>query len=112
MMENPASYRSYCGNDSAASSDYGNVSDKEINANGIAILGDLTQHPIDGMIEAVPAYSSVSVYFDIAAIRKKIPSHKKTYEWIINKLTEVMVHDFTGFASTPGLVRIPVCYYS
>jgi len=111
-MENPASYKIYFVNDSAASIDFGNVIDKEINAKAIAIFNYLTQHPIEGMIEAVPAYSSVSVYFDIAALRKKIPSHKKTYEWIINKLNQVMVHDFNGFASTPGLVRIPVCYDS
>jgi inhibitor of KinA len=62
------------------------------------------------MIEAIPAYSSVSVYFDIAGIRRKISSHKKVYEWIRDKLNEVMLNEFEGFKTTSGVIRIPVCY--
>src|SRR5690242_5090838 len=109
-MENSASYKIYFINDYTASIDFGNVIDKEINAKAIAIFNYLTQHPIEGMIEAIPAYSSVSVYFDIAAIRRKIPSHQKAYEWVQNKMNRVMVHEFDGFKSIPDLIRIPVCY--
>jgi len=109
-METSASYKISFVNDSAAAIDFGNVIDKEINAKAIALFNYLTQHPIEGMIEAIPAYSSVSVYFDIPALRKKISSHKKVYEWIQNKLNEVMLNEFTGPETIPDLVRIPVCY--
>jgi inhibitor of KinA len=109
-MENSASYRIYFINDYTASIDFGNVIDRKINAKAIAIFNYLTQHPIEGMIEAIPAYSSVSVYFDIAAIRRKISSHKKPYEWIQNKMNQVMVNEFEGFKTIPDLIRIPVCY--
>jgi inhibitor of KinA len=109
-MENSAPYKICFVNESAASIDFGNVIDKEINAKAIALFNYLTQHPIEGMIEAIPAYSSVSVYFDIPSLRKKIASHKKTYEWIQNKLNQVMLNEFTGFKTIPDLVRIPVCY--
>jgi inhibitor of KinA len=109
-METPASYKIYFVSDFAASIDFGNVIDKEINAKAIALFNYLTQHPIEEMIEAIPAYSSVSVYFDIPSLRKKIASHKKTYEWIQNKLNQVMLNEFAGFKTIPDLVRIPVCY--
>jgi len=110
VMENSASYKIYFVNDSAAAIDFGNVIDKGINAKAIALFNYLTQHPIEGMIEAIPAYSSVSVHFDIPALRKKISSHKKTYEWIENKLNQVMLNEFTGLETIPDLIRIPVCY--
>ena len=109
-MENSASYKIYFINDYAASIDFGNVIDKEINAKAIAIFNYLTSHPIGGMIEAIPAYSSVSVYFDIAAIRKKIASHKRVYEYIQNQLNQVVLNQFDGFKTIPDLIRIPVCY--
>jgi len=109
-MENSASYKIYFVNDSAAAIDFGNVIDKEINAKAIALFKHLAQHPIEGMIEAVPAYSSVSVYFDIPVLRKKISSRTKVYEWIQNKLNELMLHEFTTIDAISDLIRIPVCY--
>jgi len=109
-MQNSASYKIYFVNDSAAAIDFGNVIDKKINAKAIALFNYLTQHPIEGMIEAIPAYSSVSVYFDITTIRKKISLHKKTHEWIQSKLNQVMLHEFTDLETIPDLIRIPVCY--
>jgi inhibitor of KinA len=109
-MENSASYKIYFVNDSAVAIDFGNVVDKEINAKAIALFNYLTQHPVEGMIEAIPAYSSVSLYFDIPALRKKIASNKKTHEWIQNKLNQVMLNEFSGLESTSDLIRLPVCY--
>ena len=111
-MENSASYKIYFINDFAASVDFGNVVDKEINAKALALFNYLNQQPLEGMIEAIPAYSSVCVYFDIHSLRKRISSHKKVYEWIQNKLNQVMLNDFTRFETTSDLVRIPVCYDS
>jgi len=108
-MENPVSYKIYFINECTVSVDFGNVIDKEINAKAIAIFNYLTKHPIEGMIEAIPAYSSVSVYFDIAAIRRKISSHKAN-EWIQSKMNQVMLNEFHEFETIPDLIRIPVCY--
>jgi len=109
-MENSASYKIHLINDSAAAIDFGNVMDKKINAKAIALFNYLTQHPIEGMIEAIPAYSSVAIYFDILVLRKKISPYKKVYEWIQNKLNQLMLTEFAGLQTIPDLIRIPVCY--
>src|SRR5215467_2523657 len=109
-MENSASYKIYFINDSAAAIDFGNVVDRKINAKAIALFNYLKQHPIEGMIEAIPAYSSVAVYFDMPALRKKISSHKKAFEWIQNKLSQVLLNDVSGSETIPDFFRIPVCY--
>lgn len=109
-MENSASYKISFVNDFAAAIDFGNVIDKKINAKAIALFNYLTRHPVEGMIEAIPAYSSVAIYFDILLLRKQVSSHRKVYEWIQNKLNQVMLNEFTAFEAIPDLIRIPVCY--
>ena len=52
-MENSASTRSILLTTLAAAIDFGNVIDKGINAKAIALFNYLTQHPIEGMIEAI-----------------------------------------------------------
>src|SRR6476620_11451204 len=107
-MENSVSYKIHFINDSAVAIDFGNVIDKEINAKAITLFNYLTQHPIEGMIETIPAYSSVAIYFDIPLLRKKISPYKKVYEWIQNKLNQVMLNEFTSLEKIPDLIRIPV----
>jgi inhibitor of KinA len=109
-MKDNGPYKIFFISDSAATIDFGNVIDEQINTNVITLFNYLLQHRLDGMIEAIPAYSSLSVYFDFNLLRKKIPQQKKVYEWIENELHKLMRFDFTGHEAEKNLVRIPVCY--
>ncbi len=109
-MKDNGSYKIFFISDSAATIDFGNVIDEQINTNVITLFNYLLQHRLDGMIEAIPAYSSLSVYFDFNLLRKRIPQQKKVYEWIENELHKLMRFDFTGHEAEKNLVRIPVCY--
>jgi inhibitor of KinA len=109
-MEATLSYTIFFIGDSVATIDFGNVIDEEINKKTISIFHHLSNHPLMGMIEAVPAYSSVTVYFDVPFLRKKIPSQRKVCDWIIKELQKLMLGDFTQEPVEERLVRIPVCY--
>ncbi|MDI1243140.1 MAG: 5-oxoprolinase subunit PxpB [bacterium] len=50
--------------DSAATIEFGNEVSVELNDRSIALATDLESDPFEGMIEAVPAYASVSIFFD------------------------------------------------
>ena len=50
--------------DSAATIEFGNEISMEPNARSITLANQLSSRPFDGMIEAVPAYASVSVFYD------------------------------------------------
>lgn len=50
--------------DSAATIEFGNEVSAELNASSIALAKSLEVSPFDGMIEAVPAYASVTVSYD------------------------------------------------
>src|SRR5260370_20670861 len=94
-MEANPTYKFFFIGDSAATIDFGKVVDEEINKKVISLFNYLSQHPLPGMIEAIPAYSSVSIYYDIVLLRKKISSQKKVYEWIRSELQKLMHNDLT-----------------
>lgn len=52
--------------DSAATIEFGNEISTELNGRSIALAKHLSEHPFDGMIEAVPAYASVTAFYDPA----------------------------------------------
>ncbi len=109
-METNQSYKIFFIGDSAATIHFGNVIDEEINKKVISLFNHLCQHPVEGMVEAIPAYSSLAIYFDIATLRKKVSPQKKVYEWIRNELHKLMRGDLEDFQMNTNLVRIPVCY--
>jgi inhibitor of KinA len=111
-MEAIPPYRIFFIGDSVATIDFGNVIDEQINKKAIAIFHHLCEYPLLGMIEALPAYSSVTVYFDVPLLRKKISPQKKVYEWITKELHKLMLNDFLHSPVEEKLLRIPVCYES
>ena len=50
--------------DSAATIEFGNEISTELNARAIALANDLSKVQFAGLIEAVPAYASVTVFYD------------------------------------------------
>ena len=109
-MEGIPSYKIFFIGDSVATIDFGNIINEEINKKAIAIFHYLSEHPLAGMVEALPAYSSVTIYFDVPLLRKKISPQKKVSEWITKELHKLMLSDFATEDAEKSLVRIPVCY--
>ncbi|HEY1871575.1 MAG TPA: 5-oxoprolinase subunit PxpB [Chitinophagaceae bacterium] len=109
-MQSSPRYKIFFISDSAATIDFGNIIDEEINKKVLTIFHHLQQFPLLGMTEAIPAYSSVSVYFDVLFLRKKIPSQIKVYEWINDELHKLVRTDQPTPAAEKNIIRIPACY--
>lgn len=109
-MPASSSYRIFFIGDSAATIDFGNVIVEDINKTAIALFKYLSEHRLPGMIEAIPTYSSVTIYFNIPFLRKNISREKKVYDWIKKELHKIMLHDFSHSENEKNVVRIPVCY--
>jgi inhibitor of KinA len=86
-MEQLPAYKIFPLGDTGLVIDFGNIIDESINKLVHAVFYQLQKDPIQGMIEAVPAYSSLTIYYDVLLIRKKI-----------------------GGPGSGTLIRIPVCY--
>src|SRR5688572_11825034 len=56
--------------DDCVTVDFGNEISIDKNAKAIALAARLNADPFPGFVEAVPAYSSVSVFFDLLEVRR------------------------------------------
>ncbi|MET0393450.1 MAG: 5-oxoprolinase subunit PxpB [Chitinophagaceae bacterium] len=70
----------------------------------------LQADPLPGMIEAVPAYSSLAVHYDPGAVYKLAPAGQTAYAWMKQQVEKRMAATMTGEKEAPRLVQVPVCY--
>ncbi len=96
--------------DSAITIDFGNCIDEGINQEVIARFNQLRQHPWPGMIEAVPAYSSLTIHYDVQALKKKMSAGHTVYEWMEQQLRQQMKHSIQYKEEKERVINIPVCY--
>jgi len=111
-MNSHSAYRIFPLGDAALTIDFGNVISMDFNKKVQNLFSFLQKNPFPGMIEAVPAYSSLTVYYDLLALKKKATEEKSVYDWA-KKILEEIVNKATGGEQTNSrLVEIPVCYES
>lgn len=103
-------YRIFPLGDSAITLDFGNLIDETINKQVIARFRQLQEQPLPGMIEAVPAYSSITLYYDAIAIRKMIRVGQTIFESVKQQLEERFQQPIQQNEFVERLVKIPVCY--
>jgi inhibitor of KinA len=96
--------------DSALIVDFGNQIMESINRKVIGRFRQLRDNPVPYMIEAIPAYSSLAIYYDTVAIRKNIPGISSAFEWMKNKLEETFTEPVDERPDNSNLLRMPVCY--
>lgn len=103
-------YRIFSLGDSAITIDFGNVIDETINRQIMALFYQFQKDPLPGMIEAVPAYSSLTIYYDVFKLRKTIAADKTVYQWMEEELRKKLQEPLLINDSTTATITIPVCY--
>ena len=96
--------------DSAITVDFGNVIDETINRQVMALFYQFQNNPLPGMIEAVPAYSSLTVYYDVFQLKKIVTAGKTVYEWTEEQLRKRLQEPLLYNDSATATITIPVCY--
>ena len=98
--------------DSALTVDFGNIIDEEINRYVMAWYQQLSNNPIEGTIEIVPAYSSLTLHYDLLSIARKIPKGKQVYDWFRDQVEGRLQQPLNAEPQDGSLVKVPVCYDS
>ena len=112
-MNNPATtYRIFPLGDSAVTIDFGNTISDSINKEVIARFNQLQEISLAGVIEMIPAYSSLTIYYDVLAMKKKISNNVTVFEWMKKQLEENLKLPAHENIIAEKIVRIPVCYES
>lgn len=88
-------------NESAVLVEFGKIINEEIHRKVKMFCEYLDEHPFNGMIEYIPAFSSVAVIYDPMKIK---------YERIYSLLSEILCNLNPSFGKQKNIVRIPVCY--
>jgi inhibitor of KinA len=96
--------------DSALTLDLGNCIDEQLNTRALAIYDWLGAHQLDGIIDRIVAYSSVSVFYDPTQVYDRTVLS----EWLLEawQQTSAVPLPVEGReVVVPGrVVRVPVCY--
>jgi inhibitor of KinA len=70
----------------------------------------LKNHPLAGMIEAVPAFSSITIHFDVARVRSAGPAGTTAFEILRNELKQLLKEGIPLQHPEKRIIEVPVCY--
>src|SRR4026207_927754 len=89
-MQSISPYKIFALGDSALSIDFGNKIDPSINAEVISLFHFFKTNPLPGIIETIPAYSSLTIYYDFMEINKKPKGDVTAYLYMKRKVEEIL----------------------
>ena len=87
--------------------EFGNEIAEEINAQAIALADHLDRNPFPGFIEAVPAYTSTTVFFDLAKLARSIECGENIATFVKGVLNESIAAMSATTAPASKIVEIP-----
>ena len=96
--------------DSALLLDFGNAIDEELNEIVVSVFRQLRKNPLPGMVEAVPAYSSIAVYYHPGAVRKQVTGQSTAFEAMSQAVRQALEEGRGQPRQEGTLFTIPVCY--
>ena len=101
-----SSYRIFPLGDGALSVSFGNRIDDALNENVLRLFRKVqTLSPC--IVDVVPAYGSLTVYYDVPSLRSK---NRSAFE-AVKAMIEPLLHEQESNSTEPGRrIRIPVCY--
>lgn len=110
-MSTPAfTYEIFALGDKAITIDLGNYIDKILNDEILYRYHQFKEQPVTGMMEVIPAYSSLTIYYDISAVRKKVQNGNSAFEYIRKEIEKKLAEPVRKIEPEKRLIRIPVCY--
>jgi inhibitor of KinA len=95
--------------DSALTVEFGTVISEELNRKALALAQDVAADPFEGFIEAVPAYASTTIFYDIVKTRKAHADFPSTFAAVKHYATaHVNDLDHSALQKVPREIDIPV----
>ncbi len=102
-------YELYSCGDNAITADFGNVIDPELNEYILTVFEHLIKQPL-AFIDIVPAYSSITFYYDIASVSAGNNHSRTAFNEISNSIHELLSIEYADKKRKSRMIEIPVCY--
>lgn len=107
MLKN---YKIFPLSDSAITIDFGNVIDEKINDIVMKLYDYCSRNQFMGMIEAMPAYASLTIFYDVWELRKSNLNAKSAYAFVEKYIKNSLKSLDSEVLTSKILVEIPVIY--
>jgi len=102
----PFAYSIFALGDAALTVDFGNTIDEDINGQVLRLFGavkNISSHIVD----VVPAYSSLTVYYDVLSLRSK---HTTAFDAMKALIEPLFLEKINSLQLQNRQIKIPVCY--
>lgn len=110
FMSSTIPYHIFPLGDSAMTVDFGSRISPELNNAVMKLYRELEAAPLPGMKEAIPAYSSLSVHYDLLACSRLRPPGQTVFEWMGEQLHQRLKKlDHEEIIPSREMI-VPVCY--
>lgn len=96
--------------DSALTVEFGNEISVETNNRVLRLAAFFDENPFRGLIEIVPAYASLTVFYNAITVRKTFPDFSTAFDAVKN-FSKNALRDLNELPATESpLIEIPVCF--
>lgn len=96
--------------ESALTVEFGNEISLEMNERSIALVKYLSADPFPGFVEAVPGYSSVTIFYDLLGVRQAFPDDASAFNAIEKIIREAVNETGNGSSIESRTVEISVIF--
>jgi inhibitor of KinA len=96
--------------ENALTIDFGNEISLELNNRVLRLDGFLAGNNFAGFLETIPAYGSLTIFYDVFTVRKNFPGAATAFEAVKVFLENALRNLSEIETPAPRLVEIPVCF--
>lgn len=110
MSQTLPAYHVFPLGDSALTVDFGNHIDERINRIVLGLVKQVKQSSFPGIIEVFPAYSSLTICYDVLALSKNVSGEMTVFDWLKKKVQGWISSFHDKQEEQQRTLDIPVCY--
>lgn len=96
--------------ENAVTIDFGNEISVELNEKVIELADFITKNHFEGLVEVVPAYSSLTVFFDLTKVRQSYDEFDTACSFVKTFIENALTQLKKKKKSESRLIKIPVSY--
>ena len=93
--------------DSALTVEFGNVISTDSNKKAIAVAELIEQTGFPGFVEAVPAYASTTIFYDLTSVRRNFPDFPTAFEAVKQIASDAISNLGKAIAEISRTIEIP-----
>jgi inhibitor of KinA len=96
--------------DSGATVDFGNQISAETNDRVLSLAKYFDKNPFAGFIEIIPAYSSLTVFYDVFNVRKNNQNFETAFDFVSAEIEKALLETNENVQIGAQLIEIPICF--